>query len=228
MWTRLQPMLRGPESRVLAVSTPGGRLGWFYAAFTAGTREFGTFDEAIAVTLADCPHLKELAAREAKRLGRDTALYMQQMEGEFANAGASSLFPMSLLEACRRDPDGPEPTHWIEGPPRERFGGFDPAGLGENDSVMVMVVGRCVKQLRVLRSFSRWHWRPRRSSSAGMAAHDASRRRRRPGRSAGEPDARPRTEAPHRSGLPRWLQTVRAERRESEVVGRDEAARALA
>lgn len=151
VWTRLQPMLRGPESRVLAVSTPGGRSGFFWEAFTNGTRE--VFDETVSVSLEDCPHLQELAAREAKRLGSETALYQRQFEAEFAEADESPLFPISLLEASRCDPDGPddEGIPWIaRGEPRRRFGGFDPAGLGANDSVMALVVGRCVKEIRVL------------------------------------------------------------------------------
>lgn len=151
VWSRLQPMLRGPESRVLAVSTPGQRDGFFYDAFTNGTRE--VFDETISVTLDDCPHLKELANREEKRLGSEAADYRRQFEAEFAETDESPLFRMSLLEDSRRDPDGPdeETKLWIErGKPRRRFGGFDPAGLGANDSVMALCVGRCVKALRVL------------------------------------------------------------------------------
>jgi hypothetical protein len=146
---QLGPMLWGSDSRCFVVSTPQGRSGFFWDIYSGSGREL--FDVALSVPLEELPHLTELAQREAKHLGADSAVYRQAYRAEFADAEESPLFPVELLHRARGiDPDGDESWMPGVGPLRHRVAGFDVAGLGGDDAAMVLLVGRSVRSFKVL------------------------------------------------------------------------------
>jgi hypothetical protein len=63
--TAIRPTLATTNGRIVALSTPAGRRGWFYLEATSGTGW-----EKTTITAADCPRISQVfLADEARSLG---------------------------------------------------------------------------------------------------------------------------------------------------------------
>jgi hypothetical protein len=90
--TAIRPMLATSKDggRLIALSTPRGKRGWFHEAW------FGTGDWArVRVAATDCPRIsKEFLAGELKELG--ALRYSEEFELEFVD-NAESVFPSDII-----------------------------------------------------------------------------------------------------------------------------------
>lgn len=89
------PVIAGRSGRLSLVSTPKGRRGWFYEAWTSGV-----FSRH-RVHYGDAPHL---TAEDLEGLRRSMShlAWMQEMEMEFLD-DANSLFPYEMIMPCLED-----------------------------------------------------------------------------------------------------------------------------
>jgi Terminase large subunit, T4likevirus-type, N-terminal len=96
----VRPMLATSEGggRLIALSTPFGKRGWFYEAWTNG----GDAWYRVRVAAADCPRIsKEFLEDELRQLGQQR--FSEEYELQFLDAD-TCVFPVEIIEkAFRKD-----------------------------------------------------------------------------------------------------------------------------
>ena len=89
-----RPMLSVSGGKLVALSTPWGRKGWFYNEWSHSDQW-----EKIRITAADCPRLSEqILDQERESLGE--TFYRQEYGVEFVDAGAEGFIYADWCEAC--------------------------------------------------------------------------------------------------------------------------------
>ena len=96
MMASLRPILATSGGRLIALSTPAGKRGWFYRGWIEGHDW-----HRITITAEQCPRISpEFLADELAELG--SLLYRQEYLCEFVD-DSEALFPSHLIDACFRD-----------------------------------------------------------------------------------------------------------------------------
>ena len=114
------------DSLLLAIGTPGPPIGWFYRAFSLD-RPLWTVQAKIRS--CDIPRLRHRHDKQLARLGADNPWYRQQELAEFSGAGERTVIPLDAIERAINRKFQPDST-WT------RHTGLDPAGGGEDESVL--------------------------------------------------------------------------------------------
>lgn len=97
LYAAVRPMLAAGNGRLVALSSPWGRRGWFFNAFEHG----GEGWERYRVPAVECPRISaEFLAEELRELG--PLRFKSEYECEFVDE-AESLFPSGLIEAALTD-----------------------------------------------------------------------------------------------------------------------------
>jgi hypothetical protein len=96
MFAALRPMLATSGGQLILISTPNGRLGYFFE-----TWEHGEDWKRIRVTASECPRISA-AYLEQERRELGPMLYSQEFECAFIDA-ATSAFSSALIEAALVD-----------------------------------------------------------------------------------------------------------------------------
>jgi Helicase len=93
----IRPMLAVKNGQFIALSTPKGKRGWFYEAWTSGDDSW----ERISVKAVDCPRItKEFLADEMKALG--PLRFSEEYECAFIDS-ETSAFSSALIEMALTD-----------------------------------------------------------------------------------------------------------------------------
>ena len=86
-------MATKPDSRLLALTTPAGKRGWFYEAWHGG----GDW-QRIKVPASQCPRIsKEFLEQELKELG--ALRYSEEYELQFVE-NDEAVFPTAIIDAA--------------------------------------------------------------------------------------------------------------------------------
>src|SRR5215831_15471650 len=94
--TAIKPTLATTDGRIVALSTPAGRMGWLYELWTNNDPAW----DRVMVKATDCPRIsKEFLEQELKDLG--PAKYGQEYLLEWVDS-ESSAFSSELVEPVRR------------------------------------------------------------------------------------------------------------------------------
>jgi len=93
---------RCQPTRLLLLSSPGGRSGFFFEAFHARRKFFRQH----TVTAFDCPHIAATwIAEQVEKYGADHPLIRSMIYGEFMDGDEDSVvIPVTLLERCLASP----------------------------------------------------------------------------------------------------------------------------
>jgi hypothetical protein len=119
LYRSVRPMLAVSGGTLVAMSTPWGKRGWWYEAWTQG----GPAWERYRVTATDCPRISPEFLAEEKRSMPDW-FYDQEYGCEFRDT-TSQIFPTDLIMGAIRDdivplfggpPSGPDATQDGDGP----------------------------------------------------------------------------------------------------------------
>jgi Terminase large subunit, T4likevirus-type, N-terminal len=93
----VRPMLATTSGRFIALSTPAGRRGWFYEAWTQG-EDWKRF----SVKAVDCPRIsKEFLAEEMQALG--PMRFSEEYECAFIDQNTSAFSTILIEQALRDD-----------------------------------------------------------------------------------------------------------------------------
>lgn len=126
VWTAVTPMLAVTKGDIWLLSTPHGKEGYFYRAFSDPA--FTTFH----VSSEDCPRRDdEFLKKERERMTK--VQYAQEYLGEFVDE-LLQFFPSSLIKECMSVDKG---AGYLHG--RDKFLGVDVARMGTDQSVMISV-----------------------------------------------------------------------------------------
>lgn len=88
----LRPMLATVNGSLIALTTPAGKRGWFYEAWTSGDDTW----HRVRVSASKCPRLsKAFLAEELRELG--PMMFKQEYELEFLDDN-EAMFPVELIE----------------------------------------------------------------------------------------------------------------------------------
>ncbi len=125
IYESMQGMLAEVPWREFAISTPGIRSGWFYDTFTRNR----AFWKTRKISAAQIPRLRPKYEAELARLGKDNPNFLQNWEAEFAGDVAGVIIPVEAIErAVNRELR--VARDW------RRVLGVDPAGMGQNETVV--------------------------------------------------------------------------------------------
>jgi hypothetical protein len=93
---------RCQPTRLLLLSSPGGRSGFFFEAFHARRKFFRQH----TVTAFDCPHITSAwVAEQVEKYGEDHPLIRSMIYGEFMDGDEDAcVIPVTLLERCLASP----------------------------------------------------------------------------------------------------------------------------
>jgi len=93
--TAVRPMMATkPDARMIALTTPAGKRGWFYEAWTSDDQKW----ERIRVSASQCPRITaEFLAEELKALG--AIKFSEEYELEFHDP-EEAVFPLAIIEAA--------------------------------------------------------------------------------------------------------------------------------
>jgi hypothetical protein len=95
--TAIKPTLATTDGRIIALTTPAGRAGWFYELWSNNDPAW----DRVMVKASDCPRIsKEFLEQELRDLG--PAKFAQEYNLEFVDQ-ESSAFMSELVEAAFRD-----------------------------------------------------------------------------------------------------------------------------
>lgn len=97
VWSSVQGMLIGPDSRALAVSTAGLPIGFFARAWAMDREKW---NRLISVRGDEVPHLKEKTEEMRARLGEHDPVYRAQYLSEFTGATESPFFDLAKIESA--------------------------------------------------------------------------------------------------------------------------------
>lgn len=103
LYAALRPMLAtlGDRGRMVCLTTPWGKRGWFYEQWEHG----GDVWERTKITAHDCPRITpEWLAEERKAVG--DFIFRQEYEVQFVDT-EEQLFPTELIERAVRPAGGP-------------------------------------------------------------------------------------------------------------------------
>jgi hypothetical protein len=93
----VRPMMATSNGRLIALTTPAGRRGWYYQAWTEGGEEW----HRTRVTAAQCPRISEqFLAEELKELGQQR--FSEEYGLEFLDPD-ESVFPSEIIAAAFTD-----------------------------------------------------------------------------------------------------------------------------
>ena len=130
---------QGSDSLLVAIGTPGAPRGWFHKAF-AGER--AAWNGNVWRVRADrIPRLQQRARLELERLGEKNPWYRQQQLAEFAGADEFTLFSVELVEAAVGRKIKTDSSSF-------RIMALDPAGEGQNSSVLGFRIGDFVSAIQ--------------------------------------------------------------------------------
>lgn len=119
LYRAVRPMLAVSRGRLMALSTPNGKRGWFYQEWV-GEADW----QRVMVTAHQCPRIPaDFLEEERRALGQEW--FAQEYLCEFSDSGESPLFPTEWLERAAKI---------AAGLPRERRAkamGIDPAEGGD-------------------------------------------------------------------------------------------------
>lgn len=119
VWTAVTPMLAVTKGKIILLSTPHGKEGFYYECFKR--KDFTSFH----VSSEDCPRRDdEFLAAERERMTE--VQYAQEYLGEFIDE-LRQFFPDVLIKECMKE------YQRIVG---ERYGGVDVARLGEDKTII--------------------------------------------------------------------------------------------
>ena len=93
LFTSVRPMLATTQGRFIAVTTPYGRRGWFYGAWTEGSGW-----ERTRITAEECPRISSAWLEEERRLIGEWQ-FRQEYLCEFVDT-EEQVFPSSIIEAA--------------------------------------------------------------------------------------------------------------------------------
>jgi hypothetical protein len=94
LYSAVRPMLAVSEGRLVALSTPHGKRGWFYESWTDAGQDW----HRVKVTGEDCPRLSEDFLRQEKQeIGR--WMYRQEYMCEFVDP-VGQMFKTSEIEGA--------------------------------------------------------------------------------------------------------------------------------
>src|SRR5262249_29588723 len=89
----LRPMLATKNGRLVALTTPFGKRGWFYEAWTGGDQAW----HRVRVPATDCPRItKEFLAEELRELGAQR--FSEEYGLEFLDPD-EAVFPSHIIDA---------------------------------------------------------------------------------------------------------------------------------
>ncbi len=129
VWTAVTPMLAVTRGKIILLSTPFGKGGYFYRCFN--DPKFTTFH----VSSEDCPRKdQDFLDQEKKRM--TSVQYAQEYLGEFIDE-LRQFFPTELVRSCmtaRREGLSLSPAS-----PGKYFLGVDVARMGGDEAVLVTV-----------------------------------------------------------------------------------------
>ncbi len=102
LYSRARPMLNHQTGRLIIMSTPFGRRGFFYKEWRDWEEhQDTTIWHGITVTTDDCPHMtRKFLAEERQKLGERA--YRREYECHFEE-NEDSVFRMDLIEASIKD-----------------------------------------------------------------------------------------------------------------------------
>jgi hypothetical protein len=144
VWQALQPMLIGPESRRLAVSSAGLTSGFFYRALTSD-RAF--WDARLVVPVEDVPRIREAAEQARREWGEHDPTYRADYLNEFIPSGLGQpFFDAAAVERAI----GKELAETEENEPLVSFG-VDVSRFGRDLTVVAVNHGGVIKPLIVWR-----------------------------------------------------------------------------
>ncbi len=127
VWTAVTPMLAITRGKIILLSTPFGKGGYFYRCFT--DNNFRNFH----ISSEDCPRKdQEFLDREKERMSK--LQYAQEYLGEFVDE-LQQFFPTKLIQSCmtlQRE----KGSHIAYSPSEDLFMGVDVARMGEDDTVL--------------------------------------------------------------------------------------------
>lgn len=124
LYYAVRPMLAVSGGRLVAMSTPFGKRGWFYTEWHNDSPW-----ERVRITAEQCPRIpREFLEEERRTLGEDW--YAQEYGCEFRDGGGSPLFPSEWLDRAN------ELASQLNGKPRQAEGvGVDPGEGSANTSM---------------------------------------------------------------------------------------------
>jgi hypothetical protein len=137
----------GRRGYVLAISTPGGRSGRFYELHAGqyGAGDWWVRHVTKSEALAAGRISQEWIDQMARDYGTDSAIYQQQVEGNFADTGQDALIPLPWIEAAI--------TRWHERNGKgdgDVYIGVDPAYTGEDQTGVALLVGDTCERIELL------------------------------------------------------------------------------
>jgi hypothetical protein len=98
LYSSVRPMLAVSQGRLVCLSTPYGKRGWFFDQWEAGAPEW----KRVRVTADQCPRIKrEFLAEEKKAIGE--RWYRQEYLCSFEDTVAALFSYEDLMAACNND-----------------------------------------------------------------------------------------------------------------------------
>lgn len=127
VWQAVTPMLAVTKGKIILLSTPFGRRGYFYQRFNDDS--FKTWH----ISSEDCPRADKIfLAQEKKSMSK--LQYAQEYLGEFVDE-LRQFFPTELIHKCMTISKGVHPYTKN----RDLFLGVDIARMGEDETVLTAV-----------------------------------------------------------------------------------------
>ena len=126
VWTAVTPMLAITKGKIILLSTPLGKKGYFYRSFTDPT--FKSFH----VSAEDCPR-KNQDFLDQERARMTAAQYAQEYLGMFVDK-LMQIFPDELIKKCQTQKRRPFVMSL-----RDYYLGVDIARMGEDDSTFEII-----------------------------------------------------------------------------------------
>jgi len=124
VWVAVIPMLATTKGNIILLSTPFGKLGYFYECFQDDDYE------TWAISSEECPRIsKEFLEKQKKRMTR--LQYAQEFKGEFLEE-LQSFFKRELIESCMVIDE------WSFKPNQEYYLGVDIARYGGDENAFVV------------------------------------------------------------------------------------------
>lgn len=138
VWPAISPMIATTKGKMILLSTPFGREGYFYNCFRDPS--FTKFH----ISSLDCPRIsKDFLEMERSRMTK--MQFAQEYMGEFVDE-LRRFFPERIIERCtilKRPKDSPRSSSFS--PLRDIYLGVDIARLGEDETVLASVQRTNVK-----------------------------------------------------------------------------------
>jgi len=129
-----QAALRCQPERLLLLSSPGGRAGFFYEAFTSRRKFFRVHH----VRADQCDHIsKQWIADVIEQFGENHPYVLSAVYGEFAELDSDTVIPLGMLESCLHNPPAFVDTGEVQG--------FCDFGAGSAENVLAIRRGNKIE-----------------------------------------------------------------------------------